>query len=46
MPDASFLVERFTVLGFEFQNWMVIVAVVLVLYAVFVALKQGGGKSH
>jgi hypothetical protein len=46
MPDASFLTERFTVFGFEFQNWMVIVAVGLVLYALFVSLKQSGGNSH
>ena len=40
MPDASFLTEKFTAFGFEFQNWMVIVAVGLVLYAVFLSLKH------
>jgi|HubBroStandDraft_6_1064221.scaffolds.fasta_scaffold207884_3 hypothetical protein len=45
MPNASFLTEKFTVFGFEFQNWMVIVAVGLVIYAVFVSLKKSGGNS-
>jgi hypothetical protein len=43
MSDASFLTEKFTVLGLDFQNWMVIVAVGLVLYAVFASFKQSGG---
>jgi hypothetical protein len=37
--DPNFLTERFTVYGFEFQNWMVIVAVVLLLYALYLSLK-------
>jgi hypothetical protein len=45
MPDASFLTEKFSVFGFEFQNWMVIVAAGLVFYAVFVSLKKSGGNS-
>jgi hypothetical protein len=40
MLDASFLTDRFTAFGFEFQNWMVIVAVGLVLYAVFLSLRH------
>jgi hypothetical protein len=31
-PVASFLVDKFTVLGFEFQNWMAVVAVGMLLY--------------
>ena len=42
MPDVSFLTDKFTVFGFEFQNWMVIVAVGLVLYTVFLSLKHDG----
>jgi hypothetical protein len=42
MPDTSFLLHRFTIFGFEFQNWMVIVAVGLVLYALYVSLYQRG----
>jgi len=42
--DTNFLTERFTAFGFEFQNWMVIVAVALVLYAVYVSLKQRDGR--
>jgi hypothetical protein len=46
MLDASFLTDKFTVFGLDFQNWMVIVAVGLVIYAVFVSLTQGGGNSE
>jgi len=42
MPDVSFLTDKFTVFGFEFQNWMVIVAVGLVLYTVLLSLKHDG----
>jgi hypothetical protein len=37
--EQNFLTERFTVFGLEFQNWMIIVAIVLVLYAVYLSLK-------
>jgi hypothetical protein len=42
--DASFLTDRFTAFGFEFQNWMVIAAIGLVLYAVYVSLTQRNGR--
>jgi hypothetical protein len=32
---AQFLVERFSILGFEFQNWMPIVAVSLAVYIAY-----------
>jgi hypothetical protein len=32
MPDASFLTDRFTVCGFELQNWMVVAAIAFLLY--------------
>jgi len=44
--DTSFLTERFTAFGFEFQNWMVIVAAVLVVYAVYRSLTQRNGSSR
>lgn len=44
--DASFLTDRFTVFGLEFQNWMVIVAVGLVLYAVYLSLRQRNGSPR
>jgi hypothetical protein len=31
-PIASFLLAKFTVLGFELQNWMVVAAIVVLLY--------------
>jgi len=33
MPDAAFLIDRFTVFGFQFQNWMIVAAAALVLSA-------------
>jgi hypothetical protein len=44
--DASFLTDRFTIFGLEFQNWMVIVAVGLVLYAVYLSLRQRDGSPR
>jgi len=41
--DPNFLTERFKAFGFEFQNWMVLVAVALVLYAVYISLKERNG---
>jgi disulfide bond formation protein DsbB len=38
--DPNFLTERFKAFGLEFQNWMVLVAVALVLYAVYMSLKD------
>jgi H+/gluconate symporter-like permease len=37
---AKFLVEPFTVLGFEGQNWMLIVVGVIVAYVSFVWLTR------
>jgi hypothetical protein len=44
--DSNFLTERFKAFGFEFQNWMVLVAVVLVLYAVYISFKERNGGSR
>jgi hypothetical protein len=44
--DPSFLTERFRAFGFEFQNWMLIVAVALVLYAVYLSLKRRDGRPR
>jgi hypothetical protein len=33
---AQFLVEHFTLLGFEIQNWMLIVVGVIVAFSLFV----------
>ena len=33
---AQFFVEHFTVLGFEIQNWMLIVVAVVAAYILFV----------
>jgi hypothetical protein len=44
--DPNFLTERFRAFGFEFQNWMILVAVGLVLYAVYMSLRErNGGPS-
>ncbi|WP_256385907.1 hypothetical protein [Afipia sp. GAS231] len=32
---AQFLVEHFTVFGFEIQNWMIIVAAVIAVYVLY-----------
>jgi hypothetical protein len=40
---VQFLVEYFNVLGFRGQYWMLIVAAMIALYAVF-AWKTGGGR--
>jgi len=37
---AKFLVEPFTVLGFEGQNWMLIVVGVIVAYVSFIWLTR------
>jgi disulfide bond formation protein DsbB len=44
--DPNFLTERFKAFGFEFQIWMVLVAVGLVLYAVYMSLKERNGGPH
>jgi hypothetical protein len=40
---AQFLVEHFTVLGFEIQNWMLIVLMVLVAYILFLVKTRDRG---
>jgi len=32
MPAANFLTNKFTAFGFEFQNWMMVVAIGLVIF--------------
>jgi hypothetical protein len=34
-PISSFLIEKFTLLGFEFQNWMVVAAVAIILFGFY-----------